>query len=302
MLYFRFKTFSTSYYFPNTTAETRYLYGLYSAYGGSLSKIYWWIFRNCALVRKLNTVKSEHFDFPYQKIGQLVGNNSLMSFNMGSPGVEQKISILGYNQDEKQSFFAKFSQKKEAMELSKNEISVLEILRPTGLAPFLYDKSITANYVFFKTECIKGSRFNSIELTEEILSLFFRLSHFHLTEEKETFDGLKICLAHCDFCPWNILQQGNAIRLIDWETAADKPLGYDLFTYIFQTTFLLQASIPVEKVLSANLNSIKKYFAKLEQTDFIPYLSYFAASKLHKETEKNNLFLVKKYAELNSIL
>ena len=40
MLYYRFKTFTTSYYFPRLSKEQKFMYGLYSAYGGKLSKIY----------------------------------------------------------------------------------------------------------------------------------------------------------------------------------------------------------------------------------------------------------------------
>lgn len=97
MKYYRFKTFTTSYYFPHLDSSLQYMYGLYSPYGGRLSKIYWWLFQHSSVVRSLTSVNEKDLEFPYSKIKASDGNDTLMSFNMGSPGVEQKISILGYD-------------------------------------------------------------------------------------------------------------------------------------------------------------------------------------------------------------
>lgn len=97
MKLYRFKTFTTSYYFPHLDSSLQYMYGLYSPYGGRLSKIYWWLFRYSSFVRSLTSVNEKDLEFPYSKIKASDGNDTLMSFNMGSPGVEQKISILGYD-------------------------------------------------------------------------------------------------------------------------------------------------------------------------------------------------------------
>ena len=51
MIYFRFKTFTTSYYFPTLQTHQQYMYGLYSAYGSKLSKIYWNTFKKYNIVR-----------------------------------------------------------------------------------------------------------------------------------------------------------------------------------------------------------------------------------------------------------
>ena len=150
MTLYRFKTFTTSYYFPKLSSETQYLYSIYSAFGGKLSKVYWFLFRKIAFFRSLHSVNVNNLDFPYHQICELEGNNSLMSFNLGSPGLERKISILGYNSIEKKAFFAKFSEQKAAMELSENEINILKSLQNTGLVPVLYDAFITEKYVFFK--------------------------------------------------------------------------------------------------------------------------------------------------------
>jgi serine/threonine protein kinase len=241
-------------------------------------------------------------NFPYQQICDVEGCQSLMSFNLGTPGVEQKISILGYDKNNTLQFFAKYSQKPLAMELSQNEIHVLETLRDTGLVPQLYTKSITDDFVFFKTEYVKGTQRKTIELTNDVYGLLIQLSNFHLTQIEESSDGMKLSLAHGDFCPWNILFQKDEIRLIDWEMAKDRPLGYDLFTYIFQPSFLLKVDMPVNQVMEYNIQYIKKYFIQLNCSDCLPYLKYFATCKMDEEIRKRNVLLSRKYSDLNGLL
>ena len=66
MKYYRFKTFTTSYYFPHLSPAQGYMYGLYSAYGGKISKLYWWLFRHCGMVRMLSAVDEKQLTFPYK--------------------------------------------------------------------------------------------------------------------------------------------------------------------------------------------------------------------------------------------
>lgn len=179
MKYFRFKTFTTSYYFPKLSSSFWYMYGLYSPYGGMLSKIYWTLFRNIRLVRLLSSVDESKLDFPYTKIKAADGGDTLMSFNMGSPGVEQKISILGYDKTLDIPFFAKFSEKPRAKKLTKNEIRIYRMLDGTGLTPKLLQAVDTDDYVYLKAEFIKGSRPKSRKMTDEVLQLCLPLSKYH---------------------------------------------------------------------------------------------------------------------------
>lgn len=155
MKYYRFKTFTTSYYFPHLDSSLQYMYGLYSPYGGRLSKIYWWLFKHSSVVRSLTSVNEKDLEFPYSKIKASDGNDTLMSFNMGSPSVEQKISILGYDKTLDIPFFAKFSEKPRAKKLTKNEIRIYRMLDGTGLTPKLLQSVDTDDYVYLKAEFIK---------------------------------------------------------------------------------------------------------------------------------------------------
>lgn len=69
MKIYHFKTFTTSYYFPELTPDTQYMYGLYSAYGGKLSQLYWKLFQRHKWIRALNTIEESSLKLPY-KIGR----------------------------------------------------------------------------------------------------------------------------------------------------------------------------------------------------------------------------------------
>jgi hypothetical protein len=263
------------------------MYGLYSAYGGKLSKIYWWLFKNVKIIRWINSMDENRLGFPYTLIKEIDGEDTLMSFNMGSPGVEQKISILGYNNRTHQPFFAKFTQKLEAMILSKNEIDALNQLKGLGFTPTLFDYKISSDYVYLKTEYIEGNRPKNMLLTRDILELTVRLSHLNHTNKIYNNDGLRLSLSHGDFCPWNFLENNGRLRLIDWEMLQQRTLGYDLFTYIFQGAFLFSKKDPVE-ILKSNQKWIKLYFDSFGINDYNPYIIAFVQEKSDYEKKKKN--------------
>ena len=302
MKYYLFKTFTTSYYFPRLDKEKQFMYGLYSAYGGRLSKLYWLLFKKYHFARMLTSVKEKNMPFPYYLIKQIDGNDSLMSFNMGSSGVEQKISILGFDNLSKCPFFAKFSRKPIARELTKHEITIYQILKETQLTPQLIDSKICEEYVYLKAEYIKGERPESKELTPEILSLCLELKNYHLTTERIDNNGLQLALSHGDFCPWNILMYENQTKLIDWELAKDRPLGFDLFTYICQVSLLFKPQEELLQVIDRHNSLIKQYFTVCGIMDYLPYLKYFATQKASYEKNKGNNKAFEKYHQLEIIL
>lgn len=302
MKLYRFKTFTTSYYFPHLDSSLQYMYGLYSPYGGRLSKIYWWLFQHSSVVRSLTSVNEKDLEFPYSKIKASDGNDTLMSFNMGSPGVEQKISILGYDKTLDIPFFAKFSEKPRAKKLTRNEIRIYRMLDGTGLTPRLLQSVDTDDYVYLKAEFIKGSRPKSRKMTDDILQLCLPLREYHLTDKYVDENGLKMSLSHGDFCPWNVLVSEGTIRLIDWELATDRTLGYDLFTYICQVAILFEPEKQLLLAIDDNMRYVKEYFSSFGVTDYKPYLKAFAMQKWEYEEGKGNTRLSEKYKELANIL
>lgn len=300
MKFYRFKTFTTSYYFPKLAPYQQYMYGLYSAYGGQLSKIYWWLFRKSSIVRRFTSVDEDRLEFPYKQIREVDGTDSLMSFNMGSPGIEQKISILGWDNDAGCPFFAKFSQKPMARQLTENEIRVYRALDGTGLTPKLLGCGHGDEYDYLKAEYISGSRPLTRELTDEIVDLCIMLSGYHLTDVRSGQSGLTVCLSHGDFCPWNILASDKGMRLIDWELAADRPLGFDLFTYICQVSALFSPNVPVLRSVDEANDLVERYFSVFGISDYLPYLRAFAQEKVRYERGKKGTDLLRKYEELLS--
>lgn len=297
MKYYQFKTFTTSYYFPDIDSSKAYMYGLYSPYGGILSKWYWSLFRRFKCVRLLTSVKEDDLDFPYRQIKTLTGENTLLAFNMGSPGVEQKISMLGWDENRHQPFFAKFSQKPAARTLTKNEINVYKILEGTGLTPRLLNSKNSDDYDFIMTEFVEGNRPEDRFMNEKVLELAIKLSNFHL-DNVNHYGNLFTCLSHGDFCPWNILVNGDRWNLIDWEVAAERPLGFDLFTYICQVAALFESEKPITQAIEENKCYIDRYFENFSIVDWKKYFISFVEEKVNYEASKGNSELLKKYKEL----
>jgi len=294
MKYYRFKTNTTSYFFPKVNINQEFLYGLYSALGGNISRLYWWLFRNNAIIRWMNAIDENRLNFPYRRIKELVGDNCLLSFNMGSPGAEQKISILAYDNITGLRFFAKFAEKPDAMALTKNEINILPELADVGIAPALLDYKIANDYVWLKTQHIQGQRLTDIRLNAGIVRICTDLSSLNFNKNLQNNARLLSSFSHGDFCPWNILVNNQQLRLIDWEMAEERPLGYDLFTYIFQTAFLLSKR-PVREIIRQNSQWIEMYFAAFNISDYAPYLKSFATEKIQAEIQKGSGKLLKKY-------
>lgn len=300
MTYYRFSTFTTAYYFPEIEdPDTTFLYGLYSPYGGKLSRWYWRLFKQSHLVRLLTSVSDNRLPFPYKQIRDLTGEEAMLSFNMGSPGKEQKISMLGYVPQTKQKFFAKYAQKPDAMRLSRHEIEVLRLLNDSKLVPQLLDSKIANDYVYLQTECVQGRRPYDTLLNNNVVDLLITLSSFHYPDSSTQTTDLCTCLSHGDFCPWNMLMQSdNSLRMIDWEMADERILGYDLFTWLLNVAGLVSGEIPLYHIIEKNRKYIMSYFNALQIGDYTPYLKCYLELQVVNLQQQNKLHLLKRYHEL----
>ena len=105
--------------------------------------------------------------------------------------------------------------------------------------------------------------------------------------------------SHGDFCPWNMLiNKKYEFLLFDWEMSGYKPLGYDLFTYLFQTSFLLNPEITVFQIISKNKTKIKSFFQGFETANWEDYLIKFSSIKIAEEKAKKHSNLLFKYQQL----
>lgn len=294
MTLYRFKTKTTSYFFPKLTKKSRFIYSLYGNYGGVVAKLYWWLFLHCSLVRYLNRVELSSVQ-DFELLQSFLGSDSVFGINYGTPSPDQKKSILGYDGVGRR-FFAKLSRKENAKKLSSNEIFVYQKLAESGLVPKLFDHKITDDYVFLKTECVEGCHIHGQVSNDQILQILETLRAYHY-DEKLKSDGLKTCFSHGDFCPWNMLENDGRLKIIDWEMAGERPLGDDLFKYIFQTAFLIRREESFEYVMQKNKKLIDSYFESAGVDDWMPYFKNFVLLKIEEFTRKQDAYLLARYKE-----
>ena len=291
MSLYHFRTFRTSYFFPAIAQDENFLYRLYQPYGSILSKMYWWLFTHSWFVRRANLVKEPNEIFPYNRIKSLCPKGAKISFNMGTPGVEQKISMLGVEENGKH-FFAKFSYKDRPIEMSKNEIRVLDFLKGTGLAPDLFDYKIGKDFVFFRTSCVNGIPLDSLRVSQKIVDLALAVNNNNVRIDSST--GLITCLSHGDFTPWNVMVENGFYKLIDWELSAQRVLGYDLFLFI--TQFIEDGGL--YETFKKSIPFIKSYFNTFGVEDWRPYLKEFLDVKIKAEREKGDNERVDFYSQI----
>jgi len=54
---------------------------------------------------------------------------------------------------------------------------------------------------------------------------------------------VKVCLSHGDFTPWNTMITSDALSVFDWEMCDRRPVGWDLFNYIFHAEILIKKNV-----------------------------------------------------------
>lgn len=212
-------------------------------------------------------------EFPYSKIMEMMPQGSVVSFNMGTPGEEQKISMLGIEANGNR-FFSKYSEKIEAMVLSRHEIKMLESLKSQDIAPKLYDYCEDEGFVFFRTSCIEGRTLHNLRLNEGITDLAIRISQLSVMS-KNVNEGLEMAFSHGDFTPWNILQNRNEYKIIDWEKAQYRTLGFDIFFFLYQIHKIFNHDKSLENVIEENECFITRYFNTFGIDDRNPYMKAF---------------------------
>lgn len=292
---YKFHTYRTDYYFPDYHKSNRFLFGLYHPYNRYpfrlfIVRIYWWLFKHCFILRRKFIVRNPDDEFPYSEILRMCPKGSTMSFNMGSPGIEQKISMLGHARDGGY-FFAKYSTLPAAKELSRNEIKYLSILKDSGLVPRIIDYKDDEKYVFFRTECVEGSNPREASMNEAILNLTIEISRHNLRD-----GDLKVSLSHGDFTPWNVtISPDGEYKMIDWEMASERELGYDIFTYIIHVGSLLSPNLSFMQLINEDRKYINRYFAYFGISDWSLYLRAFAKRRIMYENNKNEVERAKKY-------
>tara|TARA_B110000238_G_C16007322_1_gene387241 strand:- start:170 stop:943 length:774 start_codon:yes stop_codon:yes gene_type:complete len=248
--------------------------------------------------RKLCQVTKPEQIVPIVQLKKYINNDIIFAFNRGTKGIEQKTSVLGIDLETKEEFFIKYANTELARENVNNEGKILKQLAFLEFVPQLKQHINEAEFTFIQTSVFKGERVVNQNIERQILGVLKRISSLKVVSKNECHTALKTCFAHGDFCPWNMMLNADELQVYDWEMAQIYPIGYDLFTYIFQTSFLLTPSKKNRDIINENNELMNNYFVGQDINDWTPYLSAFSAIKLKLETEKDNQRLMSHYKEL----
>jgi len=300
MNYFYMHPNRKQYYFPENVFEYRFLLSFYTPYS-LLGKILWKGYKNLPWLRAFFSITEDELPEKALLAKKMIERKKcVLAFNLGTSGIEQKMTILGYDIKKQEKFFIKFSERNATHKLVKNEYEVLISIEDSGFTPMVKSFSKKSGFLLLETSFVGGKKLEKTTFSKGLLTLLEKVKSTEpkLSENRfgNRFD-LKFVFAHGDFCPWNILINNNEYWLIDWEMGGYYPAGYDLFTFIFQTNFLLNPEKKIDKIIDENKAFIRAYFSNLRINDWRKYLSAFTEIKMVKEKgKKNNLF--KKYYQL----
>lgn len=295
MSYYYIHPFKPQFFFPKNFKQKSILCSFYKPYtlSGTIS---WWLFKNINFYRILFEKNCIETYIPEQEIRRILGNNALMAFNTGTPGPEQKITAIGVvDQDE---FFIKYAQTSISRKNVINEYYILNQLAKLNFVPKVRSFYKDASQVLLQTSVLKGRRLGISLIDESILKCLIAIVDCKVATNRNYLSSGKTSFAHGDFCPWNMMSFHKKILIYDWEMAGNYPFGYDLFTYMFQTNFLIHSKKSNELIINENINFIVKYFSHFEIKNWKEFLVAFAQTKIQLEDVKETKELVSKYKGL----
>lgn len=258
-------------------------------------KITWYLFSNFGFYKSLFKTKNISKYIPLDQISHFIKCKDPRVYNLGTVGPEQKITFIGFGADG--YYFGKFAQTPISCSNVKNEYQALYLLNEHGLGPKIRSFFIREDQVLLITDIFNGNRLGSDFDSESILNFLDRISSLRIQSDKLSHSEFPETFCHGDFCPWNMMINDDELLVYDWEMAGFYPWGYDLFTFIFQTNFLLNSKKGVSQILQENSDIISKYFSRKTELNIILQLKKFNIVKLSQESKKNSALKLR-YQEL----
>jgi hypothetical protein len=284
MKYFYIHPYKPQYFFPEGFESHKVFVSFFKPYSLK-GKISWFLFLKFSLYRFFFKKKNIEEFIPEIKIRKIINSESSIAFNSGTAGPEQKITGLGL-QNNGRFFFLKYAQSSLGIKNVINEHYILKNLQGLDFVPKIQNFYKDDTQTLLKTDVLSGNRLGNIPLNETILNCLFILSEQSVKSQNKTKSNLKFIFAHGDFCPWNMMEKNKKILLFDWEMGGNYPVGYDFFTYIFQTNFLLNPNKSISEIMLENKNNMKLYFKYFNIYDWNNYLLEFILLKIDLETKK----------------
>lgn len=288
--YYYFPPYQPQFYFPKNRFNTFIKY--YNAYSLK-SRIIWNFFLHIPGLKKIFIINEEALPTEIKMLNKSIDFTGFdVFYNKGTIGPEQKTTAIAFNKCKR--IFIKYGDTPLAKELIKNEAnSIKKLSKNYNYFPKLLNYQNLNGYSYFTTTVIDGEKLNTTMLTKEIIDF---LLTFQVNNSNK---GLHKIFSHGDFCPWNlIIGRNGEVIPIDWEMSGNKSLGYDLFTFIFHTNFLLNPKKGIDKILSDNIQWIEQYFDYYKINDYKKYLHSFASQRAVKESGNQTKKLHNKYIKL----
>jgi len=282
------------YFFPEGFQDHPLFFSFCRPYAKKAA-ISWWLFRNITPYRWAFSMADIEAFVPEKAIRRIVGMDALLAFNAGTLGPEQKTTALGW--DGADYFFLKYAHTPLAVGNVRNEHEVLQRITTLDFVPRVLDFVEADGAVLLKTSVVQGGGIPA-GLSPTVLDILDRLTGISIGAESYPSDGLRYGFAHGDFCPWNMVNQGGKVLVYDWEMAGNYPLGYDLFTYIFQTSFLLTPEKTIPEILSECSKMMVRYFEQLGVADWYRYIEAFAQAKADYIQTQGDKGLLNAYTRL----
>lgn len=301
--YFYWPPLRKKFFFPQSIPLGDLINDFYKPYKFK-AKLAWKIFLKFDFIKKIFTVDESQVPVPFSLIKSILNKNNIefskFMINLGTPGIEQKTSIIVLDRFFNKMAVIKLSDKSFSKSLISKEKKCLSRLKTNNFKkPRIIDYEKKKDYNILVLEYLEGIKLESNICSQKIIDTVISIiNSYEITRKGE----LLYTFAHGDYCPWNILiNENNEIALIDWEMAGYYPLGYDLFNFIFQTQFLV-TNKSSKLIFSSHKSMITKFFKIFNIDDWLPYLNEFCNIKLSKDNIKNQGPLASKYQKLQKLI
>ena len=95
-----------------------------------------------------------------------------------------------------------------------------------------------------------------------------------------------------------LVQPDGTLRMIDWEMADERIVGYDIFTWLLNVAGLVTGDIPLYHIIEKNRKYIMRYFNAQNLRDYTPYLHCFVEQQIEKLQENKQKRMLKMYEAL----
>jgi len=203
-----------------------------------------------------------------QKTSQISFAPSIRRWNIAERWYEEEY-ICGFTDDTKTPPDSRVLLKKFSHEL----VQLMQCL-------ILFQEPKIRNAVEYVHEVMKildVTRLSRQETTEKEftkIKKFLEAMVARLCDEEDI--SIFLVFAHGDFCPANLVNTKNGIKMVDWEGASYRSALFDFYSYFFYRP--LTYRVPIGTVVSEIHEALPEFFSKLAKKN-----SKISESLIHKE-------------------